>query len=328
MPFADVGDVRLYYEFTGPEDAPLILQFGGSLFGRANFNSVNDGMRENFRLLSFDASGYGRSTQPLTSYTIENWADEGAGLLDALGIDRCLNHGTSMGGMISLAFTAKYPDKTIASCADCAMARCDVYRRTMFRNWRQQCEALPLDDFVELLTIQAVGANFIEENPDIFDNVVPDRRGELSLHRAPGVPRDGEHGPRAAPGRAAPADPVHERLARHHDAARPGAVRLQRAPDRRAGARLGPPLRVPDDRPRRPARGPRGGRPRSSPRSSRRSWKAGSRRVRGAAPRPTGRRTRRRSGGAGVGPEELAHHPAVLLGAVEDRRVVRAADHG
>ena len=171
MPFADVGDVRLYYEFTGPEDAPLILQFGGSLFGRANFDSVNDGFREKFRLLSFDASGYGRSTQPLTAYSIEGWADEGAALLDALGIERVLTHGTSMGGMIALAFTAKYPDKTIASCADCAFARCDVYRRTMFRNWRQQCEALPLDDFCALLTIQAVGAGFIEENPDVFDNV-------------------------------------------------------------------------------------------------------------------------------------------------------------
>jgi pimeloyl-ACP methyl ester carboxylesterase len=171
MPFADVGDVRLYYEFTGPEDAPLILQLGGSLFGRQNFDSVNDGFRKNFRLLSFDASGYGRSTQPLTGYSIENWADEGAGLLDALGIDRALNHGTSMGGMIALAFTAKYPERTIASCADCALARCDVYRRTMFRNWRQQCEALPLDDFCALLTIQAVGAGFIEEHPDIFENV-------------------------------------------------------------------------------------------------------------------------------------------------------------
>ncbi len=171
MPFADVGDVRLYYEFTGPEDAPLILQFGGSLFGRKNFDSVNDGFREKFRLLSFDATGYGRSTQPLTEYSIEGWADEGAALLDALGIERALTHGTSMGGMIALAFTAKYPDKTIASCADCAFARCDVYRRTMFRNWRQQCEALPLDDFCALLTIQAVGAGFIEENPDVFDNV-------------------------------------------------------------------------------------------------------------------------------------------------------------
>lgn len=171
MPFAEVNDVRLYYEFTGPEDAPLILQFGGSLFGRQNFDAVNDGFRENFRLLSFDASGYGRSSQPLTTYSVENWADEGAALLDALGIERTLTHGTSMGGMIALAFTAKYPQKTIASCADCAMARCDTYRRIMFRNWRQQCEALPLDDFCDLLTIQAVGAGFLEQNPDVFDNV-------------------------------------------------------------------------------------------------------------------------------------------------------------
>ncbi len=171
MPFADVDDVRLYYEFTGPEDAPLILQFGGSLFGRQNFDAVNDGFRQNFRLLSFDASGYGRSTQPLTEYSIENWAREGAGLLDALGIERALTHGTSMGGMIALAFTAIFGEKTIASCADCALARCDTYRRIMFRNWRQQCEALPLDDFCDLLTIQAVGAGFLEENPDVFDNV-------------------------------------------------------------------------------------------------------------------------------------------------------------
>lgn len=171
MPFADVADVRLYYEFTGPKDAPLILQFGGSLFGRQNFDAVNDGFRESFRLLSFDASGYGRSTQPLTEYSIETWADEGAGLLEALGIERALTHGTSMGGMIALAFTARYPEKTIATCADCAMARCDTYRRIMFRNWRQQCEALPLDDFCDLLTIQAVGAGFLEENPEVFDNI-------------------------------------------------------------------------------------------------------------------------------------------------------------
>ena len=51
------------------------------------------------------------------------------------------------------------------------MARCDTYRRVMFRNWRQQCEALPLDDFCDLLTIQAVGAGFLEEHPQVFDNV-------------------------------------------------------------------------------------------------------------------------------------------------------------
>jgi 3-oxoadipate enol-lactonase len=171
MPYVTVNDVRLYYEFTGPEDEPLILQFGGSLFGRQNFAFVNDGFRENFRLLSYDASGYGRSDCPIEDYTVEGWADEGAGLLDELGVARALVHGTSMGGMVAIAFAAKYPEKTVAACADCAMARCDVYRRTMFRNWRVLSEALPLDELSDLVTIQAVSADFIEEHPDIFDNV-------------------------------------------------------------------------------------------------------------------------------------------------------------
>ncbi len=171
MPYVTVDDMRIYYEFTGPEDGPLILQFGGSLFGRQNFGSVNDGFRERFRLLSYDASGYGRSDQPIETYTIEGWADEAVGLLDELGIEQTLCHGTSMGGMIAIAFAAKYPERTIAACADCAFARCDVYRRTMFRSWRKMAEAMPLDDFCDLLTIQAVSADFIEANPDIFDTV-------------------------------------------------------------------------------------------------------------------------------------------------------------
>ena len=85
MPYAEIDDgVRLYYELTGPEDAPVILQFGGGLFGRHNFGLVNDGFRESFRLLSFDARGYGASDQPREKYTIEGWADDGARLLDAL----------------------------------------------------------------------------------------------------------------------------------------------------------------------------------------------------------------------------------------------------
>jgi pimeloyl-ACP methyl ester carboxylesterase len=171
MPYTTVNDLRIYFELTGPEDRPLILQFGGSLFGRQNFAMVNDGFRRNFRLLSYDASGYGRSDCPIENYTVEGWADEGAGLLDALGIEKALVHGTSMGGMVATAFTAKYPEKTVAACADCAMARCDVYRRTMFRNWRVLAESLPLDELSDLVTIQAVSAAFIEEHPDIFENV-------------------------------------------------------------------------------------------------------------------------------------------------------------
>ncbi len=175
MPYARLADeTRIYYELTGPEDGPVVIQFGGGLFGRHNFGAVNDGFREaGFRLLAFDARGYGASDHPHEEFTIEGWAHDGAALLDAVGLDRVLVHGTSMGGMIAIAFTALYPERTIAACADVAFAKPDVYRRTLFRVWRRMAETMPWDDFSDHVTTQAVGARFLEseEGKDTFQLV-------------------------------------------------------------------------------------------------------------------------------------------------------------
>lgn len=164
MPYTEIDDgIELYYELTGTADAPVVLQLGGGLFGRHNFGAVNDGFRENgFRLLSFDARGYGASSSPREPYTIEGWAADGAKLLDSLRLDRVLVHGTSMGGMIAIAFTALHGDRTIATCADVAFAKPDVYRRTLFRVWRRMAESMAWDDFSDHVTTQAVGAKFLE----------------------------------------------------------------------------------------------------------------------------------------------------------------------
>jgi 3-oxoadipate enol-lactonase len=174
MPYAQLDDgSRLYYELSGREDVPVVLQLGGGLFGRHNFGLVNDGFRERFRLLSFDARGYGASDHPRERYTIEGWAADAAGLVDAVGLDRVFVHGTSMGGMIAIAFTAKYPELTIAACADVAFAKPDLYRRTLFRVWRRMAESMPWDDFSDHVTTQAVGAKFMEspEGERIFELV-------------------------------------------------------------------------------------------------------------------------------------------------------------
>ena len=175
MAYTEIGEgTRLYYELTGPEDGPVVLQFGGGLFGRHNFGLVNDGFRERgFRLLSFDARGYGASSCPREQYTIEGWAEDGVKLLDAVGIERAFVHGTSMGGMIAIAFVAKYPERVIAGCADVAFAKPDLYRRTLFRVWRRMAETMPWDEFSDHVTTQAVGARFMEsdEGAGIFEMV-------------------------------------------------------------------------------------------------------------------------------------------------------------
>src|SRR5205823_2223902 len=164
VPYAQIDEgIRLYYELTGPEHAPVVLQLGGGLFGRHNFGLVNEGFRDRgFRLLSFDARGYGASSCPREQYTIEGWADDGARLLDAVGLERVFVHGTSMGGMIAIAFTARYPERVHAACADVAFAKPDLYRRALFRVWRRMAESMPWDDFSDHVTTQAVGARFME----------------------------------------------------------------------------------------------------------------------------------------------------------------------
>ena len=147
------------------------MQIHGAGFGHFNFGPCTPELSKHFRVVDYDMRGYGQSDRPVQDYDMEVWADDLAGLMDALEIPDAHVHGTSMGGMIAIAFAAKYPERTIAACADCAFARCDVYRRTMFRSWRKMAEAMPLDDFCDLLTIQAVSADFIEANPDIFDTV-------------------------------------------------------------------------------------------------------------------------------------------------------------
>jgi pimeloyl-ACP methyl ester carboxylesterase len=164
MPYVTVDDVRLYYEFLGDEDKPLLLQFGGSVLGRHHFDAVNDRFLEHFRILGYDLRGYGLSDRPKERYTVEGWADEAAGLLRALGIERTLVLGSSGGGMNALAFAVKYPEMTIALCADCCYARPDLTRRTQFRLWRQMLESMPTDAVSDTIIIQVLSPAFLEAN--------------------------------------------------------------------------------------------------------------------------------------------------------------------
>ena len=277
MPYTTLPDgIRLYYEFTGPEDKPVILQFGGSLFGRQNFGLVNDGFRENFRLLSFDARGYGRSDVPSESYSIEGWADDGAALLDAVGLDRVLVHGTSMGGMIALAFACKYPERVHRRLPRRAPSRGrDVHRKAIFRFWRRCAETMSWDDFADHVTTQAVGCHHLEkpEGENTFEMVrqITRLNSTFTVRQA------------CLAMEVMDLEPLVQKLERpilhdqrHLRHALPAGARevgLLGAPDRRAQARARAAAGVPGHRPRRPARVPgRGGRDRHRvlPRGARR----------------------------------------------------------
>src|SRR5947208_8141023 len=107
LPTVQVGDVRLYYELKGAGD-PLAL-IGGSLFGRQNFGLVYNKLVKHFRVLSYDQRGYGKSDRPIEKYTIDMWADDLAGRLDAMKGKRAHVYGTPMSGMTRPKLAAQSP---------------------------------------------------------------------------------------------------------------------------------------------------------------------------------------------------------------------------
>jgi len=107
MPTVNVGDIDMYYEVHG-EGEPLLLIAGLSedltswIFQIPEFS-------KKYRVIVFDNRGVGRTDVPDIPYSTEMMADDSAGLLNALGIEKAHILGHSMGSWIAQELALKYP---------------------------------------------------------------------------------------------------------------------------------------------------------------------------------------------------------------------------
>ncbi len=129
----EVNGVNLWHRVTG-EGEPVV-QIHGAGFGHFNLEPATPELSKHFKVVDYDMRGYGQSDRPVQHYDMEVWADDVAGLQDALGIEASHIHGTSMGGMIAIVFAAKYPERTISVVINCAAAKLGAAGRLIFKNW-------------------------------------------------------------------------------------------------------------------------------------------------------------------------------------------------
>ncbi|MFZ0666531.1 MAG: alpha/beta hydrolase [Acidimicrobiales bacterium] len=147
METVKVGDIELCYGLDGKADAPVLLMFcglGGQLTSawdqgfvdrliEAGFATLRFDNRDAGLSTSFDSSGPSSVDIPESSaevpvvdpstvpYTLVDMAADGAGLLDALGIDAVHVLGVSMGGMIAQQFAISFPARTLSLCSISSM---------------------------------------------------------------------------------------------------------------------------------------------------------------------------------------------------------------
>jgi len=111
VPFATVGKLKIGYELSGREAAPL-LAFSNSLgTDLSMWDAQAAALAGEFRILRYDMRGQGKSSVTPGDGSIERFGRDFIGLMDALNLKRVAFCGLSMGGMIGMWLGVNAPER-------------------------------------------------------------------------------------------------------------------------------------------------------------------------------------------------------------------------
>lgn len=108
MPFAKLDGLDFYYERAG-SGAPLLFISGTGGDLRVKPNVMDGPFVKAFDTIAYDQRGLGRSAKPDAVYTMADYADDAARLMDFAGWQTANVVGVSFGGMVAQEFVLRHP---------------------------------------------------------------------------------------------------------------------------------------------------------------------------------------------------------------------------
>ncbi|WP_182086304.1 3-oxoadipate enol-lactonase [Aureimonas sp. ME7] len=114
MPFRSVNGIAIHYRLAGPPGRPR-LAFLNSLGSDLRiWDEVVERLSRDHELLLYDMRGHGLSEETPPPYSLDLHLEDFTGLLDALGWERVVPVGLSVGGLVAQAFAARHPERVEA----------------------------------------------------------------------------------------------------------------------------------------------------------------------------------------------------------------------
>jgi 3-oxoadipate enol-lactonase len=114
MPPARTVDVpgrgEVFLRDTGGDGPPALLLHGWTASADLNWYAQYGPLSARYRVIAVDHRGHGRGMRALADFRLTDCADDAAGVLRALGIERALVAGYSMGGPIGLLLAHRHPE--------------------------------------------------------------------------------------------------------------------------------------------------------------------------------------------------------------------------
>jgi pimeloyl-ACP methyl ester carboxylesterase len=131
MPYAHVNGLDVYYETHGAGE-PLVLLHGGLHTIELSFAPMLPALAKTRRVVAIELQGHGHTADIDREFTPDHLADDVAGVLDELGIERAAFFGFSLGGIVALRVAMRHPDRAGRMVVAGTHARADGYRPGIF----------------------------------------------------------------------------------------------------------------------------------------------------------------------------------------------------
>ena len=169
-----VNDIEIYYEVHG-EGFPLVMIHGlGANLDWWDPRMVGE-LSKRFMTVMFDNRGAGRTDVSDRKYTIKLFADDTAGLMDALGISRAHVLGISMGGMIAQELVLNYPqkvEKLVLCSTNCGGVESIRASNDVVRMLIVDRSTLSQKEINKMMISVTLTEDFVEKNPDLVELII------------------------------------------------------------------------------------------------------------------------------------------------------------
>ena len=112
MSLVETHELSIYYERSEKQNNGPLLYIGGTGGDLRNKpNQLDSPLKDSFEIISYDQRGLGQTSKPKNKYTMKQYANDAADLIDKLGFSKLPVMGVSFGGMVAQELAIRHPDK-------------------------------------------------------------------------------------------------------------------------------------------------------------------------------------------------------------------------
>ena len=170
MPYAELSDVRCYYELLGSGDPLLLIPgLGGTC---SSWDCAANELAVGSTLIMPELRGVGRSEAKRPARNLSYLVADLVELVDHLGLDQTSVLGISLGGIVAQQFAIDHSSRVnklvLVSCAH----RFGPYLREMAMFLGSALRHLPRDSYERMFETLGSAPEFIDAHPEVVDEKV------------------------------------------------------------------------------------------------------------------------------------------------------------